>query len=102
MVEDLEAAVVRETVDHALAEFGARAGHLDRLLRDIDIAQHFLVQRFAPWDAITGQHNLVRKRLIGSQRRTPAVRVALGEKRMRMMIDKVLHDDRARVGQGDR
>jgi hypothetical protein len=102
MVEHLEAAVVRETVDHARAELWGRAGHLERLLRDIDIAQHFLVQRFAPWETVTRQHDLVRKRLIGPQRRTPAIEAELSEKWMRMMIHKVLHDDRARVGQGDR
>src|SRR5262249_34041176 len=99
VIEHLATAIVRVTLQNRLPEFRRGRRLSQGVLREIEVTDHLVIENPAATDAMSRQHDVVRKIPVLFERCAPAVELPLAQKQMGAVVDKILYDDRARIRQ---
>src|SRR5262245_27352141 len=98
MVEHLAAAIVWVAPENALLEFRRGRGLFQGILCEIEVPNRLVVEQLATGHAVPRKYDVVRKIAVLFERCAPAVELPLAQKQMGAVVDKILCDDRARIG----
>src|ERR1700733_3031366 len=89
VIDDLATAVVRILMKHKQLELRCASGVGEGTFGEVQIVDHFVIERLAAWHAVARKNDIVRKSAVLPKCLTPSVEPPLAQKRMRAVIDKI-------------